>query len=49
MWREFQKLFFKEWRMRGRIFYGGVVLVIFGFLFQVMGSWPRGMFGIMSC
>jgi hypothetical protein len=49
MWREVQKLFIKEWRMRGRIFYGGVVLVVLGFLFQVMGSWPGGVFGVRSC
>ncbi len=49
MWREFQKLFIKEWRMRGRIFYGGVILVVIGFTFQVMGSWPRGVLGIVSC
>ena len=49
MWREFQKLFIKEWRMRKRIFYSGVVFVVLGFLFQVMGSWPGGIFGIKSC
>ena len=32
MWRHFQKLFLKEWWFRGKIFYTGVVLVIFGFL-----------------
>lgn len=49
MWREFQKLFLKEWRMRGRFFYTGVVFVLLGFVLQVMGSWPRGVFGIKSC
>jgi hypothetical protein len=49
MWREFQKLFFEEWTMRGRIFYSGVVLVLLGFFFQVLGSWPQGVFGVKSC
>jgi hypothetical protein len=35
-WREAQESFFVEWRMRGKIFYGGVVLVLFRFFFQVL-------------
>jgi len=42
MWRDFQKLFLKEWRFRGRVFYSGVVLVILGFVGQTLGSWPNG-------
>jgi hypothetical protein len=49
MWREFHKLFFEEWTMRGRIFYSGVILVLLGFIFQVLGSWPQGVFGVRSC
>ena len=40
MWREFQKLFLKEWRFRRKVFYTGVVLVVLGFLGQSLGSWP---------
>jgi hypothetical protein len=40
MWREFQKLFLKEWRYRRKIFYAGVVLVVLGFIGQTLGSWP---------
>jgi hypothetical protein len=41
MWREFQKLFLKEWRWRRKVFLTGAALVILGFLFQVLGSWPH--------
>jgi hypothetical protein len=40
MWREFQRLFLKEWRFRRKLFYGGVALVLLGFLGQTIGSWP---------
>src|SRR5712691_8690948 len=40
MARLFSKLFRKEWRYRGTLFYSGVVLVILGFLGQTAGSWP---------
>jgi hypothetical protein len=36
MARLFSKLFMKEWRYRGRLFYGGVVLVILGFIRQTL-------------
>ena len=51
MARLFSKLFTKEWRYRGRIFYSGVVLVILGFIGQTLGSWPGGVpfFGFKSC
>jgi hypothetical protein len=51
MWREFQKLFLKEWRFRRRIFYCGLVLVLFGFMGQTTGSLPYGMsmFGFKNC
>jgi hypothetical protein len=42
MARPFSKLFMKEWRYRGSLFYTGVVLVIIGFLGQTAGSWPGG-------
>jgi len=47
----FSKLFMKEWRHRGQIFYGGVALVILGFIGQTLGSWPRGVpfFNFTSC
>jgi hypothetical protein len=41
MWREFQKLFLKEWRWRRKVFFTGAGLVIAGFVFQVLGSWPH--------
>jgi hypothetical protein len=41
MWREFQKLFLKEWHWRSRIFFAGAGMVILGFIFQVLGSWPH--------
>ena len=51
MWREFQKLFLKEWRFRRKLFYFGVALVVLGFLGQTLGSWPSGvpMLGFKSC
>jgi hypothetical protein len=51
MWREFQKLFLKEWRYRRKIFYAGVVLVVLGFIGQTLGSWPAGVpfIGFKSC
>jgi hypothetical protein len=41
MWREFQKLFLKEWRWRRKVFITGAGLVIVGFVFQALGSWPH--------
>jgi hypothetical protein len=41
MWREFQKLFLKEWRWRRKVFFTGATLVILGFVFQVLGNWPH--------
>ena len=51
MWREFQKLFLKEWRFRRKIFYAGVILVVLGFCGQVFGSWPyhRTALGLINC
>ena len=49
LWRDFQKLFSEEWTMRGRLFFWGVVLVLSGFFFQVLGSWPQGIFGFKHC
>jgi hypothetical protein len=51
MWRVFQKLFLREWRWRGRVFGAGVVLIILGFLGQVLGSFPGGVpiLGFKSC
>jgi hypothetical protein len=51
MWREFQKLFLKEWRFRRTIFYCGVMLVVVGFLSQTTGSLPYAMsvWGFKSC
>jgi len=41
MWREFQKLFLREWRWRRKVFFTGAGLVILGFVFQVLGNWPH--------
>jgi len=49
MARLFSKLFMQEWRYRGRLFYSGVVLVIIGFVGQVVGSWPGGLLNLKSC
>ena len=49
LWRDFQKLFSEEWTMRGRLFFWGVVLVLLGFFFQVLGSWPQGVLGFKHC
>jgi hypothetical protein len=49
MARPFSKLFTKEWRYRGRLFYCGVALVIFGFIGQMAGSWPGGPFSFKNC
>ncbi|MGA3140540.1 MAG: hypothetical protein ABSD09_16915 [Xanthobacteraceae bacterium] len=51
MWREFQRLFLKEWRFRQKLFYAGVTLVVVGFMGQVLGSWPYHLttFGLRSC
>jgi hypothetical protein len=49
MWRVFQKLFLQEWRWRAKVFFTGVVLVIIGFLGQLLGSWPYGIGPIKSC
>jgi hypothetical protein len=51
MWREFQKLYLREWRWRGRVFYTGVTLVVLGFLGQFLGNLPSGLslFGLKVC
>jgi hypothetical protein len=51
MWREFQRLFLKEWRFSQELFYTGVALVVVGFLGQVFGSWPYHLtyLGLRSC
>jgi hypothetical protein len=50
MWREFQKLFLKEWRYRRKLFYSGVILVVLGFCGQTLGSWPfKEIYWIRSC
>ena len=49
MWRLFQKLFLQEWRWRAKVFYTGVVLVVLGFIGQMLGSWPYGVIGSKSC
>jgi len=41
MWREFQKLFLREWRWRRKVFFTGATLVVLGFVFQVLGNWPH--------
>lgn len=41
MWREFQKLFLKEWRWRRKVFVTGAALVVLGFVFQALGNWPH--------
>jgi hypothetical protein len=40
MWPEFQMLFLQEWRWRRGVFITGATLVISGFMFQALGSWP---------
>jgi hypothetical protein len=45
----FSKLFRKEWLFRGELFATGVTLVIFGFIGQVLGSWPGGIWHFHSC
>jgi hypothetical protein len=45
----FAKLFMKEWRYRGTLFYGGVVLIVLGFIGQTAGSWPGGVISFKSC
>jgi hypothetical protein len=40
-WRMYQKLFLEEWRWRSKVFFTGATLVILGFIFQVLGSWPH--------
>lgn len=51
IWRELQKLQAKDKRVRQKLFYPGVVLVVLGFLFQVLGSWPWGLtsLGLRAC
>jgi hypothetical protein len=51
MWREFQKLFLKEWRFKRMIFYCGVTLVVLGFVSQTTGSlpYPLTIWGFKSC
>jgi hypothetical protein len=49
MWREFQRLLRKDTIYRKWLFFAGASLIILGFLLQVAGSWPGGLFGIKSC
>lgn len=39
--RHVQQWMWQEWRHRGHLFSIGVALVILGFVFQVLGSWPH--------
>ena len=41
MSRLFSKLHVKESAFRGHVFLSGSALVIIGFVFQVIGSWPK--------
>jgi hypothetical protein len=41
MWREFQKLFLREWRWRRKVFVTGASLIVLGFVFQVLGNRPH--------
>jgi len=49
----FRKMLTKlhKWHARDRmlLFYGGAALVVVGFVLQVTGSWPKGVFGITGC
>lgn len=45
----FSRLAHKEWRYREVLFYGGVVLIILGFVGQTAGSWPGGLLGFKNC
>ena len=47
----FSRLFMKDWVFRGRLFTLGVILVLLGFGFQALGSWPGGvpLVGFKSC
>ena len=51
MWRHTQRENLKDNRYRARLFFVGVVLVIFGFLGQTLGSFPYGIpfFGFWNC
>jgi hypothetical protein len=51
LWREFQRLFLKEWAYRRRLFYMSILFVILGFLGQEFGSWPTHLtfLGLRSC
>ena len=51
MWRHTQQENLKDNRYRARLFFVGVVLVIFGFLGQTLGSLPYGIpfFGFGNC
>jgi len=51
MWRNTQRENPKDNRRRATLFYWGVVLVVLGFLGQLVGSWPYGMsvLGFKSC
>ena len=51
MLRGFQKLWRADKRFRRRLFYPGVTLVILGFAFQILGSWPYGLsaLGLKAC
>lgn len=51
MAKEFSKLVSKEGLYRRELFYVGVVLVVLGFVGQVLGSWPHGvpLTGFRAC
>jgi hypothetical protein len=49
MWREFQRLLQKDTLYRKWLFGVGVSLVVSGFVLQLLGNWPYGVFGIKSC
>jgi hypothetical protein len=49
MWRNTQKENQKDNEHRAWLFYTGVVLVVLGFIFQLLGSWPYGFLGFKSC
>jgi hypothetical protein len=49
MWREFLKLWQKEKQFRDNLFYSAGALIILGFILQIFGSWPGGVFGAKGC
>jgi hypothetical protein len=51
MWRNTQRENMKDNRLRAKTFWVGAILVIFGFVGQLVGSLPYGnsIFGLTSC